>query len=316
MYNPEQYNQDMDNSLMVAHLTSKVGFGLMDYIRENSSICRTTKYKDISQLMLQMSLVKLGSAIKLVEQPIHLMASSVEVPYVDPMSLVSIERAIYELLAMHHFLFIENKTNEQKDFATKVWEVSGLSNRSNIVLPGNIQARYQSKHDDELAAIESLKDEIHNSRFYKETNDKGRRKIDDSCKKLKPLFISESEGKIEIHSVTFADACKYLYPQNSDNSVDKFAYKMMSFQSHPSYLGILQFGQQDNAPTCYWSATIKGAAHYCAKMIKEIVMVIPEISMILERLNVAHYNIIDILGDDAIQEVHIDINNEQLDTPS
>lgn len=301
---------------MVAHLTNEVGFGLLDYIRENPSICGTPKYKAVSQLMLQMSLVKLSSVIKLVEQPILLFASSAEVPYVDPMSLVSIERAIYELLAMHHFLFIENKTNEQKDFATKVWKVSGLSNRSNIVLSGNIQARYQSKQDDELAAIESLKDEIHNSRFYKETNDKGRHKIDDSCKKLKPLFISESEGKIEIHSVTFADACKYLYPQNSDNSVDKFAYKLMSFQSHPSYLGILQFGQQGNAPTCYWSATIKGAAHYCAKMIKETAMVVPEILMKLNELNSDNCNIINIIGDDAIHEIHSNINNEQLVNPS
>lgn len=77
----------------------------------------------------------------------------------------------------------------------------------------------------------------------------------------------------------------------------------MSFQSHPSYLGILQFGQQDNAPTCYWSATIKGAAHYCAKMIKEIAIVIPEITMILDTLNVANCSIIDIMGDDAIHEV-------------
>lgn len=303
MYNPKQCNQDMADALLFANLTLKVGFGLLDFIRENPSICRTLEYKSISQLMLQMSLVKLGSVIKLVEHPIHVFTSSTAIPYVDPMSLVSIERSIYELWAMHHFLFMKNVTTEQKDFAIKVWKVSGLSNRSNIIMPAEMQEQYQSKQNAELASIETLREEIHNSRFYNETNDKGRSKIDNSCKKLKPLFITETAGKIEIHTIAFADAYKYLYPHNRDASVDKFAYNMMSFQSHPSYLGILQFGQQVNAPTCYWSATIVGSAHYCAKMIKETTIVIPEITPTLNKLNLTNDNVIDIIGDDVIHEI-------------
>ena len=106
MYNPDSHNDKMSAAIQEAELVCKVGFGVLDFIRKHPNECRIPEYKNISQLMLQMALVKLESIITLVKNPIELQSGDYKVLYIDPMSLVSTERSLYELLVVHHTTFI------------------------------------------------------------------------------------------------------------------------------------------------------------------------------------------------------------------
>lgn len=303
MYNPDSHNDKMSAAIQDAELVCKVGFGVLDFIRKHPNECRIPEYKNISQLMLQMALVKLESIITLVKHPIELQADGHRVSYVDPMSLVSTERSLYELLVVHHTIFVQNKTTEQKEIAIKVWENAGLSNRKNILPEESLNEEARKVMDHDSRVIESNNKFIRESRLYKSLDEKGRNKINDSCKKLKPIYFVEDQSTISVCQVSFADAYKILYPNNAADGVSMAQYKKMSFQSHPSYLGILQFGQQMRAPDCFWSEPVTSSAHFCAKLIKEVVSIIPETLSTLLDLERENINIISIVGNDSITQL-------------
>lgn len=303
MYNPKVSNNNILITLQTAEQVVKIGCALLDYVRKNKPrICDNT-YKNISQLLLQMAVVKLQSLHQLASTPLNLIANeTIKIPYVDPISLACIERTLYELLVMHHFLFIENKTVGQKEFAIKLWKILGLSNRLNmdVVIP----AIYQSQFDSDSFSVATLKEEVLSSRFYTHTDDRGKKRIKEVFKQLKPLLVLEQYEDVEIHIESFESAWKFLYPNINKNNVVKFLYKQMSFQSHPSYLGILQFGQQGNAETCYRSTIVKGAIHFCSKLYKEVAEVIPELKVLLSKLDYANFKMISIFGNDKINELN------------
>lgn len=300
MYNSSIHNDKIVEAVQAADLVCKVGFGVLDFIGKHPNECRNTVHKNISQLMLQMALVKLESIITLVKHPIELKLDKSSCPFIDPMSLVSTERSLYELLVVHHVILVQNKTTEQKEIAIKVWENAGLSNRLNL-LPSEILSDEANKIiANDTNTIESNYKFIFESRLYKSLDEKGKNIIKKSCKKLKPIYFIEDQSKIAVHQVTFDGAYKILYSIDEDESIAMAQYRKMSFLSHPSFLGVLQFGLQSGAPDSYCSEPIMSSAHFCAKMIKEVVALIPESSPTFLNLDIKHCSIISTLGADSI----------------
>ncbi len=203
-----------------------------------------SEYDCVAQCMLQMiitnsqSILSLANGIKIIPQS--------EATIVDPTSMISILRTLYERVFIFHNIFIQTANEEERRILFNIWQTRGLNNRQNLKV---IQSQYKEKAEKERNEILKLRDEsialLENISITNDAKNELSKYIkSDSSNIVGFIFMKDDNGKIiTIKRVALSDSPAVLF---TDNSLSNF-YAFLSLHSHPSYLGTLQFGQMFNS---------------------------------------------------------------------
>lgn len=198
----------------------------------------------MSHCMLQMMMTKLRSLQVLAKGLPVLPNKPSSTKIMDIPSLASIVRGIYEMAFIYHNIFINTENEQERDILLTLWKIRGFNNRQNLNPPEDI---YIKKIDDEKTYIESLRHEIVLVLDKMNIIQSARKTIERAANKDNSnicgyKFEKNDSVIVSFKSVPFSD-CEALFSHNYFNAL----YPYFSFHSHPSYLGVLQFGQMFNA---------------------------------------------------------------------
>lgn len=200
-----------------------------------------SKADAIAQCILQMMHCKMKSFLKLSEgtaiTPHNDSCIILDIP-----SLATIVRSMYELTFIFHNIYAEQKSEAEKDIIIYLWVIRGLNNRQGL---SNIPYKYKEKEEKEKAQIKELRDKIKNIIKDWNISNEIKRQIEGAAQnnstKIKGYrFIKDSNNRI----ISFKDIRMEDYASKllcSDENLD--VYRLCSIHTHPSFLGILQFGQ-------------------------------------------------------------------------
>lgn len=196
----------------------------------------------IAQCMLQMTLTNSKSILSLSEG-IQLIPSE-DKKTVDPTSIIPVLRSMYERTFIFHNIFVQPESETESKILFYLWQIRGLNNRQNLPFTPK---EFEQQKEKELVQINNLIDQIDGLLAELDLADTAKRisKIarSNSSNILGYKYIKDEKGKIiDLLKISFSDSPKELF------GTDKLypLYTLLSFHSHPSYLGTLQFGQMFN----------------------------------------------------------------------
>ena len=159
----------------------------------------------------------------------------------DISSMHSVLRSFFEMVFVFHNIYAEQETEEELDIVLYLWEIRGLNNRQNLPI---VPSSNKRKEEDEKKQIEELKRNI--KRIAVNLN------LSDELKgQLTKVMTSKS---VNIKGYRFKKDCEsskiiafegYRYEDGTEALLrtDVPEYRFLSIHGHPSYLGVLQFGQ-------------------------------------------------------------------------
>lgn len=198
----------------------------------------------MSHCMLQMMMTKLRSLQVLAKGLPVLPNNPSSAIIMDIPSVASIVRGIYEMAFIYHNIFISTENEQERDILLTLWKIRGFNNRQNLNPP---EETYIRKEEDEKTYIEGLRHEIVMVLDKINILQSARRAIEKAANKDNSnicgyKFEKKDSIIVSFKSVPFSN-CEALFSHNYFNAL----YPYFSSQSHPSYLGVLQFGQMFNA---------------------------------------------------------------------
>lgn len=211
---------------------------------------------DIAQCILQMMIAK-GRSINKLSEGIEIgrvhNGKVFRVP--DPITIFAIYRAMYEQLFLFKNIFIMPRYEEEHMILLRIWQIYGLNNRT---------GEYFVDTDTHVEAISETKDKIRNDReiigkkikeiegYIESLEKKGIIITDDGKRDIRKAanspskmfsgfcFIHDTLGNIEsFEKESFTNAGQYIYSKKQFQNL----YPHLSSKAHPSFLGVLQFGQ-------------------------------------------------------------------------
>ena len=209
---------------------------------------RTTNDKSsekdaIAQCMLQMILTNSKSILSLSEG-IQLVPTKGK-KTVDPTSIIPILRSMYERTFIFHNIFVQPENETESNILLYLWQIRGLNNRQNLPFTPE---EFEHKKEKEQVQIERLRSRIRGLLTELNITDLAKDKIDKIARSNSSniygyKYIKDEEGIIlGMERISFSDSPKVLFGTDELYPL----YTLLSFHSHPSYLGTLQFGQMFN----------------------------------------------------------------------
>lgn len=194
----------------------------------------------IAQCIIQIVVCKIRTLISLCNG-VSIMPKNNSIKVLDIPSMISILRSLYEMAFVFHNIYAEQETEEERYIVLYIWEIRGLNNRQNL---SNFSLSFKRKEEGEKQQIEDLKRNI--ERIAVSLN------LSDEIKgQLSKVMASNS---VDIKGYRFKKDCEsnkiiafegYRYEAGSEALLrtDAPTYRFLSIHGHPSYLGVLQFGQ-------------------------------------------------------------------------
>ena len=200
----------------------------------------------IAQCILQMVVCKIRTLLVMCDG-INVKPEKNTIKVLDIPSLLSVLRSLYEMVFVFHNIYAEQGTKEERDVILYIWEIRGLNNRQNLPI---VPISFRKKEDDEKKQIEDLKKKIEKIAANLTMSDEIR------CQLTKVV----SSKSVDIKGYRFKKDRKnsriiafesYRYEEGAEALLrtDAPAYRLLSIHGHPSYLGVLQFGQMFNNET-------------------------------------------------------------------
>lgn len=195
----------------------------------------------ITQCMMQMMAFKIRSLEVSLEGMPLVPNGKPQTLHVDFSTVASIVRGIYEMAFIYHNIFISTDNENERDVLLNIWKIKGYNNRSSIPIPDEMSD--QKQQNEEL--IETLKCHIRETLRRMDIQPSAVDKIEDIIKKGNNLkgyqFVKEDGIITDVKQVNFTNADSFFNSKNEEGT-----YTFLSYQSHPSYLGIEQFGSINN----------------------------------------------------------------------
>ena len=194
----------------------------------------------VAQCLLQMMLcntkpiISLFDGINLIPENNH--------SIIDPVSMVAILRSVYERTYIFHNVFVEPESDSEKTIMFNLWKIRGLNNRQKI---DNIPEIYTHKRDREKQEIEFIKQETEslliNLKLTEQARIKIKKEIKSESSSIKGYrFVKSQDGSIiDFETISLTNSPLGLFNDKDFTSL----YKLLSWNAHPSFLGVLQFGQ-------------------------------------------------------------------------
>lgn len=235
---PDQINKFLMHCVNVNYdCMSKL---LSEWRRQHTS---ATEKDAIAQCLLQMMLCNTKSILLLFEGLKIVPGNNYTL--VDPISMVSILRSIYERTYIFHNIFVEADSENEKRILFIIWQIRGLNNRQTIE---DIPSIYIDKKEKEKQDIESLRQEAETTLTELPITSYAKKKvqsiINSNSSSIKGYRFQKSpKGEIiDFQTINLTDSPYELF--NDQGFVN--IYKLLSWHTHPSFLGVLQFGQMFN----------------------------------------------------------------------
>jgi len=221
LINNYKFQKEVINDLV------KIGF---IYVRHHYS----TSTNKFSNMMMQMSLLKVMSIVKLSEGEVFEGVKNPEKPIIDIQSISSVYRSLFENYCFFNHLYIQNWTEEEFLILENLWRISSLNQRITLLDKSPLL-----KKQEHLKKIESEKEDI--VRMIKEIKQttiyrKNKRAINN--------FIKKNRWQLTIeNNVVKNIGWKELFNNTMKNHAksDK-VYQRFSLDAHPSYFSVFQFG--------------------------------------------------------------------------
>lgn len=250
----------------------------------------------ISQCMLQMMMLKLKTLEQMFQGVIIRPDEIVDVRILDTSSMSAIIREMYELAFIYHNIFVAPDTEEEREILINIWKIRGLNNRVNLPSP---QSYEKNIENDKLGIIEYRK-LIFDILGSIESTASARTKINQAANKDIPnlngfKFVKNEDGVIiGFEPVPFSNV-DALFPNRQYEAL----YPYLSANSHPSFLGVLQFGQMYDAKQDKEVVTLfaQTACLCAAKMTKDVCSVITGGSEITMGMSANESEAINMFGD-------------------
>ena len=162
-------------------------------------------------------------------------------------SLISVLRSLYEMAFVFHNIYAEQDTIEERDIVLCIWEIRGQNNRQNLQF---VPLSFKKKEDNEKKLIENLKSRIITIATNLDMSDEVRKQLINVAS-IKTVEIKGYRFKKDDENKSIIAFKDYRYEEGAEIllGTDAPAYRFLSIHGHPSYLGVLQFGQMFNSET-------------------------------------------------------------------
>lgn len=195
----------------------------------------------ITQCMMQMMAFKIRSLEVSLEGMPLVPNGKQQTLHVDFSTAAAIVRSIYEMAFIFHHIFVATENEDERDILLYIWKIKGYSNRQAIPIPEEMKIQKQQNEE----TIESLKNRVRDILKRINITPEAKHEIEDVIKKghiLKGYRFRKTNGVItKFESVALSESNSFINSDLIDGT-----YTFLSYQSHPSYLGIEQFGSISN----------------------------------------------------------------------
>lgn len=199
----------------------------------------TNEKENFAFYMFQQQLASIRSILEL-SMGINIYSGQINNKAIEPTSIVSIVRSVYERMFIFHCIYVLPETREEQDIFFFIWLIKGLKNRQNIEATEQYKEKQLKEKEEIENAIEKIQiitNSLNIKRKAKEKILKIANEEDLTPKGYK--FIKNSNNKIVgIKKISLSRASNELFGKNFPP-----IYRFFSMHTHPSYLGTLQFSQ-------------------------------------------------------------------------
>ena len=210
----------------------------------------------ISLTMLHMGCDKMMSIISLLNNGIEMNIKSEMLFKESLFSPFSIARSLYELMLIHHSLFVNTKSKEEMEIFIDLWKIKGYTQREKCYdetffkrNPALAKQVIEQKERDK-ESINKLVLKVKESSIYNDCKDQ----FDHAFKtdKLGYFEIKRNNAKVSLSTIPFGDKnlfCRiYKDMEGLADINNDLVYNYLSLNSHPSYISVLQFLHQGTIP--------------------------------------------------------------------
>ena len=200
----------------------------------------------ITQCMMQMMAFKIRSLEVSLEGMPLVPNGKPQTLHVDFSTVAAIARGIYEMAFIYHNIFVSTDNENERDVLLNIWRIKGYNNRNTIPVPDELLSQKQQNEE----VIETLKNRIRETLRRMHIQSSAVDKIEEYIKKGNNLkgyqFVKENGIITDVRLINFANADSFF-----NSEYQKGTYTFLSYQSHPSYLSIEQFGNLNNPKQYY-----------------------------------------------------------------
>lgn len=207
---------------------------ILQWRKENPNACEADC---ISQCNLQMATSTVESILSLAKG-IHW--GQDQTILIDTNACASLVRSLYERAFIYRNIFITTDNLEERDLLLYIWEIRGLNNRLNLK---NVPEQFNAHQENDRQEVFKLRKRLYEIVGKMETTKDSREQIANAINKATAQikgfrFIKENGKIIKFENISLEESTKYFF----DDSSMRDTYTYLSLTSHPSYLGLLQFG--------------------------------------------------------------------------
>jgi len=185
-------------------------------------------------MMLQMSLMKAKSVLKLSEGEFFQNNSKSDKPYIDIQSISSVYRSLFENYCFFNHLYISDWSNEEFLLLENIWRITSLNQRGKMLHKNPLLKKSKGFEVvmKDMEEIKRLKAEIEKSYLFIK-NEKSIRK-----------YISKNIWQLTIRkNKVLYISWKEMYNRAIKNhNEEKKDYQRFSLDTHPTFFSVFQFG--------------------------------------------------------------------------
>lgn len=207
---------------------------ILQWKKENPTACEADC---ISQCNLQMATSTVESILSLAKG-IHW--GQHQTILIDVNACASLVRSLYERAFIYRNIFITTDNLEERDLLLYIWEIRGLNNRLNLK---DIPEQFNATQENDRQEVLKLRKRLYEMVGQMDTTRNSRNQISNAINRdtaqIKGFkFIKEDSKIIKFENISLEESPKYFF----DDSSMRDTYTYLSLTSHPSYLGLIQFG--------------------------------------------------------------------------
>lgn len=193
----------------------------------------------ITQCMMQMTLFKIRSLQEAMKGLPLVPNGQEQTIYLDMSNIASITRGIYESAFIYHNIFVTTDNEDERKVLINIWKIEGYNNRQKVPVPEGMEKDVTRN----VNTIESLRNDTKEILNRMDIAEPIKRKIEKHINRdssnIKGYRFVKSENKIiGFEPIDFSNAQSLFENEFMDGT-----YSFLSYQSHPSFLSVLQFGQ-------------------------------------------------------------------------
>jgi len=207
---------------------------ILQWKKENPDACEADC---ISQCNLQMTTTTVESILS-VAKGIHW--GKHQAVLIDTNACASLVRSLYERVFIYRNIFLSSDNLDERDLLLYIWEMRGLNNRLNLK---NVPVQFVSNQANDWQEVVRLRKKLYdivcNLHTTKIARDQISNAINKNTAQIKGFrFIKEGDVILNFENISLEESTKYFFEDTSMRDT----YTYLSLTSHPSYLGVLQFG--------------------------------------------------------------------------